>query len=673
MSSAAGASTPPGAGRRSTAQKTLYFVSFIVVCFWAVWLAQFSTYASLRTGLAEATNFVVWSWFGHSSSESEGVIVLAGLIIVALVYLGLLGLFNHFWLATGLLAEAVIVWSAINHLKVLARNEPLQPGDFMLVSNGATGQVLDFIPADGQPRLIAAIILAVVVAALTIVVSLKDRRGLVSWRRWRGWAVRAGCLALSVASLVHIAHNLDNRASAAGWLIDAIGDDASLWNPMYDYHTNGAITSFTRYISPTIMTPPTGYSANTMADIARRYEAAATLINRGRTGDLDDQSVIMILCESCQLPSLIPNLSVSPEPTAFLESLDGVTTTGLALSTGYGGGTANLEYQSLTGMSMGLFSPTLTTPFQQLLPTADYTPSAADWWDQAQAVHTYLPNLYSRSGNYQKLGMDQFWTLEEPHQISCTDKLPDNPYISDACSYQEALDALRRHPDQTQFISLVTMQNHGPYAYTYPDNPFEVAGSVAGVGLNQRQLTTFVQGMNHTDQATEQFLAQLDALDQPVTVVWYGDHSPSLFNNNLDDATGRLSAYQTPYFIYSNPAARGHGTVLDNAEYSSSNYFMAQVAEQTSSRVNGFLALMTRLHDALPAIGVSVADISADTAHCEASQRSAGTLLLLDQTGAPIDLDTLSARQTQLLRDYELVQYDITAGHHYLADTGFLD
>ncbi len=131
MSSAAGASTPPGAGRRSTAQKTLYFVSFIVVCFWAVWLAQFSTYASLRTGLAEATNFVVWSWFGHSSSESEGVIVLAGLIIVALVYLGLLGLFNHFWLATGLLAEAVIVWSAINHLKVLARKPVSIPNPMM--------------------------------------------------------------------------------------------------------------------------------------------------------------------------------------------------------------------------------------------------------------------------------------------------------------------------------------------------------------------------------------------------------------------------------------------------------------------------------------------------------------------------------------------------------------
>ena len=58
-----------------------------------------------------------------------------------------------------------------------------------------------------------------------------------------------------------------------------------------------------------------------------------------------------------------------------IRSIKEHTTSGLMLSSGYGGGTANLEYMGLTGLSMANFDSSLTSPYQQLVPTEHWTPT----------------------------------------------------------------------------------------------------------------------------------------------------------------------------------------------------------------------------------------------------------------------------------------------------------
>jgi len=645
-----------------------YPVVFVLVCFASVWLIQMGTYANVRQGLAQASRFVFGAWFGQTAQGSWGLMVVASLVIVALIYAVLIALTNYFWISTGVVLGLAMVFSTVNHMKLLTRNEPLQPADLAW----ADPETASLIPLNGRVFMWVFVGLLVLVIAAVIALTIVDRpRRLFGWRRWQGWAIRGATLVVSGSLLLYTVGSIGNTDSVSGKILTNLGETPALWDPTYDYQVNGALTAFTRYISPTVMDEPAGYSQAAMDEIEQRYASAADQINQTRTGNLSDQSVVFILCESCKPPSMTPNLTVTPDPTPFLNSLSGITTTGTMLSTGYGGGTANIEYQALTGMSMGLLSPNLTVPYQQLVPTASYTPSVANWWPTAQAIHPFYPTMYSRQLDYYKFGMDPFWTLQEPNVVTCQTRIAGNPYISDQCAYQEVIDKLNMHPDETQFINLVTMQDHGPYDFSYADNNYKVSGYAAGDASNIKQVQTFAKGMNYTDQATEAFLQELDQLNRPVTVVWYGDHSAGLFGNDLDSPADRLASYETQYFIYSNAAARGHGTILDNSAYSSSNFFIAQTAEQTSSKVSPFIALLTLLHEQFAAMGVSVANATATTV--EANQRSSGDLLLLDSKGQPIDPGSLTAAQQQLLDDYRLVQYDIVAGNHYVKDNGFMD
>lgn len=84
--------------------------------------------------------------------------------------------------------------------------------------------------------------------------------------------------------------------------------------------------------------------------------------------------------------------------------------------------------------------------------------------------------------------------------------------------------------------------------------------------------------MQRTDQATIEFLNQLDQIDKPVTVVFYGDHLPGIYNTANADQKNALALHETNYFIWSNKDSGNQNRKLpeSNAAYSSSNYFMAE-------------------------------------------------------------------------------------------------
>ena len=116
------------------------------------------------------------------------------------------------------------------------------------------------------------------------------------------------------------------------------------------------------------------------------------------------------------------------------------------LSSGYGGGTANLEYMSLTGMSMANFNSSLTSPYQQLVPNQRWTISINQMWgdpENSLGFHPYEPSMYSRATNYRKFGFSHFYTLEGDDVIAHRDTIDKSPYVSDAATYRSVLTSSR--------------------------------------------------------------------------------------------------------------------------------------------------------------------------------------------------------------------------------------
>ena len=119
--------------------------------------------------------------------------------------------------------------------------------------------------------------------------------------------------------------------------------------------------------------------------------------------------------------------------------------------------------------------------------------------------------------------------------------------------------------------------------------------------------------------------------------------------------------HSTRYFIYSNKYARQHGAkskLTQNTDYVSTSDFIAMMLEQTNSKVTPYQALLTEVHKKLPAITINY-------------EGDKG-FELINQKGKKVDPKTLTSEQQALLKDYELVQYDMTAGSAYgLSISGF--
>ncbi|RTK66660.1 hypothetical protein DRJ84_14810, partial [Enterococcus faecalis] len=112
---------------------------------------------------------------------------------------------------------------------------------------------------------------------------------------------------------------------------------------------------------------PSGYSQENIKKIMAKYDAEAKKINSERQDWQKEQTVIFTLSESFSDPSRLKDITLNNNPFPFITQLSKETTSGLMLSSGYGGGTANMEWQSLTGMDLSNLGATLPVPYTQLV------------------------------------------------------------------------------------------------------------------------------------------------------------------------------------------------------------------------------------------------------------------------------------------------------------------
>lgn len=644
------------------------FVIFdiIVVTALEVGVSSSSTRVQLSSP-AVGFGFVSKMW-----TDGNFVFVL-NVILVALLYLMLLMLFNRFWTASIVILAVGIIVAAIEHFKVEIRYEAILPADLGFLGSN-TGNMLTFIPAGAHVTILVALGAFAVLLALILVLRHFDGR--------KGRMIRTDNLSLNLTSrlillllpiLVFALYciHVSTTDSLANKFSRALGDTPSMWDSVYDAQRNGPLVAFTRQLNPKIMDKPSNYSEETMKKVAARYQKEAETINVSRTNNLTDSTVVYVLSESFSDPSRVPGLKTNKDSMPNIRKIKAGTTSGLMLSSGYGGGTANLEYMGLSGLSMANFESSLSSPYQQLVPSQHWTPTINQLWGapvNSLGYHPYESSMYSRATNYKKFGFSHFYTLTGPDVIKYQDKIDESPYVSDKSSYDSALEGIKSGKTN-KFIQIITMQNHMPYHEWYENNDY-TAESTTGTPLGddeQQSIETYQKGVEITDQATQEFLNELDALDKPVTVVFYGDHLPGIYSSASEDDNNFLALHLTDYFIWSNKASSSQGNKASDAAYSSPNFFVAQAADHMNAKVSPYLAFLTEMHSKIAAMEPPVVNKIQGWDRIPEGQN-----IYLDQNGNPMSTDDFDKETKQLLADYKLIQYDITAGKNYLKDTDFM-
>ena len=650
----------------------IYLLAFILIDFLSVGILQWGV--SLNSSRVELSNPLIGFWgFISAMWTQRRFVPVLNMLAVGLVYLALAYLTNRFWAASGLILAICAVIAVIERFKVRARYEAVLPSDLDFLHADAAN-LLTFLPARSLLMIGLGVLALVILGVLCWLVTRMDaRRGrpVATGNKPLGAGLRTVGVLVPILVVALFMSTVGTYGSPAYRFSQFMGDIPSMWDSVYDAQRNGVFVSFSRQLRPKVMDQPAGYSRANMQSLARRYQRSADRINRDRKSYMNESSLVYILSESFSDPTRVPGVALNQDPMPHIRSIKEGTTSGLMLSSGYGGGTANLEFQAMTGLSMANFDPSLTSPYQQVIPHLNWIPTVNQAWgspSRSLAFHPYESSMYSRAENYKKFGFSHFYSLTGPDQIAHQDRIDRSQYVGDRSAYDSALEQMGDDKGN-QFVEVITMQNHMPYNDWYDDNNFSVDSSDPDRPLGDdemQSIRTYAKGVSLTDQATADFLNSLNSQSKPVTVVFYGDHLPGIYGTASWDEHNSLALHLTDYFIWSNKASDSSGAQVSNSAYSSPNFFQAQAAEHMGAKVSPFTAFLTELHEKISAIEPPVANQIQDWNRIPAGQTN-----YLDAQGQPMNARDFDRATRQLLNDYKLIQYDIMAGKHYLQGTGF--
>lgn len=324
-------------------------------------------------------------------------------------------------------------------------------------------------------------------------------------------------------------------------------------NIVADYYTNiaqgyedyGFVYSFSSSVVDRGMQKPDNYSEDTIAAIETNVETAA---EQTTTNGTDGPNIICVLLESFCDPEEINFLETSEDPIPTFHYLEDNFSSGYLTVPVVGAGTANTEFEVLTGMSMQYFG-TGEYPYKTILKKTDCEAIASDLSKigySSHVVHNNGGNFYSRANAFSMMGFDTFTSKE---LMNITALTPNGSWSTDDILVNETMKTLDATPG-SDFTYTITVCTHGDYP-TEPviENP---AITVSGVDdeAQANQWTYYVNQLNASDRFITSLIDRLSQRDEDTVVVMFGDHLPTMGLTDDDMKSGDI--YKTKYITWNN-------------------------------------------------------------------------------------------------------------------------
>jgi phosphoglycerol transferase MdoB-like AlkP superfamily enzyme len=312
---------------------------------------------------------------------------------------------------------------------------------------------------------------------------------------------------------------------------------------------NGYILDFLSKFKEISAPKPDNYSTELIDGLADRYS------NTQESAPTKPPHLIVIMDEAFSDLGVAGEFTTNKEVMPFISSLQENTISGYALSSVYGGNTANSEYEFLTGNSLAWLSPNVV-PYQQYVRSSTYSMVSylkSSFGYQCIAMHPYLSSGWNRPIAYEHLGFDECYFVEDYPQENYV-----RDYISDQESFEFLIQTYEAQKEEPLFLFNVTMQNHGGYLYDR-DN-FTQHISLHGLDQNFPDVEQYLSLIHETDKAVEYLINYFQGVDEEVVIVFFGDHQPMIKESFYTAISGgapdtldqRQKRYMVPFFIWAN-------------------------------------------------------------------------------------------------------------------------
>lgn len=260
-------------------------------------------------------------------------------------------------------------------------------------------------------------------------------------------------------------------------------------------------------------------------------------------------NIITVLLESFVDPNEFNFMTYSQDPTPFFHYLEDNFTSGYVTQPVVGAGTANAEFEILTGMRLHHFG-TGEYPYKTVLKEVENCESIASYLKSigygTHAVHNNGGNFYSRVNAFSMMGFDSFTSKE---LMDITEFTPNEGWAEDSILAEETMKTLTSTvgPDLTYVI---TVGQHGVYPEEQViENPYcEIYGLATQEETNA--WTYYMHQANKTDQFMQELVTYLEQLEEDTIVVFWGDHLPTMGLKDADMVSGDI--YKTKYVTWNN-------------------------------------------------------------------------------------------------------------------------
>lgn len=238
-----------------------------------------------------------------------------------------------------------------------------------------------------------------------------------------------------------------------------------------------------------------------------------------------EPNIIMLQLESFFDPMLWKKNPVEEDPIPFFRFLKQAYPSGYLNVPSVGAGTANTEFECITGMNLDFFGPG-EYPYKTVLQKTVCESMAFNMKElgyRTHAIHNNEATFYDRHKVFSQLGFETFTSIEYMYHYTR------NPtgWCRDKVLVEEINKALDLSPS-SDFIYAISVQGHGKYP------SFEY----------------YCKQIHEMDVFIRELTVSLNRRKEPTVLVMYGDHLPGFEWTAEEMENGSL--FQTEYVIWNN-------------------------------------------------------------------------------------------------------------------------
>jgi len=484
-------------------------------------------------------------------------------VAIGLVYYLLLCIFARFKLSVTLSSVIFFILNLVNYALCLFRGRGLGASDFYSIKNavGISGRyTLTF-----SPDLVFTFVLFLIFAFFLFTTDFHEKD--------TGARFKIRITSLSCALLC---------AVGLWWGVATSTNSVQPWGKN-GAKLNGVVYNLLVEIRESRVEKPYGYSRERAESILARYKSNDTSKNTPH--------IIVIMDEAFSDLSVLGALPSGTNALPFFSTLSENTVKGYALSSVYGGNTATSEWEFLTG-NTAAFLPIGAVAYQQYV--KGYSGSIISSLNSLSyttvAMHPYKSYFWDRDRVYSVMGFDEVYFEDD---LSKDDRL--RGFVTDKSLFGDIINRFEARGDgEKLFLFSITMQNHGDYKW----EGFETRYNTSHPELNQ-----YLELVRKTDDALYELTEYFKSTDEPVMILIFGDHQPSLntsfydeiFNTTEPGFEDLMKKYIVPFAIWTNYSSESETDVKTGL-----NSLSALLFERAGITLPPYLAFLEDMKSEIP-------------------------------------------------------------------------